>query len=137
LAGSQHAELNCCRSSPAFKQYNYSTTSQGNEVTGAPQKISDVLQEAQNLLGETHRDADFICHAIAIAMGVTLTEGNHTPAAQFLNSLGMPLHGGGFSSYTRPSATYYDTDFLDGSTSQELRYAWLELAIQVALEEGL
>lgn len=102
-------------------------------------KISEVLQEAQNLLGEGYRDAEFICHAIAIAMGNPrdLNMGAKSPAGLFLQSLGMPTSGAGFSSYTRNDAIVHDKDYLHDDTSQALRYAWLELAIQVAEEEGL
>jgi hypothetical protein len=96
-------------------------------------KISDVLWKAANvhLACEGPYEDDrtpYICHAIRRAQqlwSLMTSEQREDPAIAFLLDLGMEGGGDGFCEFHR------------GRERQGVRYAWLMLAHEIALERGL
>ena len=87
----------------------------------------------------------FICHELAHLNGVRATVCKTLPAVRFLESLGMPLDGGGFSSWTKlndiddsrtdtlnPDAL--NPDALNPDERREVRATWCEFSAGIAKE---
>lgn len=102
-------------------------------------KISEILIRTAEQYGKGHDTSmswdSFLCHCIADTMGVprnrVKSNEKTRDTMRFLSSFGMPLDGSGFTRWHSSSIA------LSAEEKWGVRYAWLELMIQVAEEEGL
>lgn len=77
----------------------------------------------------------FICHELADLNGVPQDDAvNDLPAVRFLKDLGMPLDGGGFSSWTHNEGDYPMPNPTPVDKRQEIRATWCEFAADLAEE---
>jgi hypothetical protein len=111
----------------------------------ADAKISTTLRKAAELLGDGTQGSGFtfICHAISAVKNIGWQEATwgyvyrKWPEVVFLCSLGMEVSGGAFMNWNEAAAASDEDNILSDRQCQEVRYAWLQLAADIAEEQGL